>query len=90
MTKAVEMDTIRSNQGINDNDRHYGVWMIAQQNFRRKRRDAGLKKLRFKGKNVESQVPINLFQFSFFACCKKIETLGVKMLNLKYQRKKVF
>ena len=44
MTKAVEMDTIRSKQGINDNDRHYGVWMIAQQNFRRKRRDAGLKK----------------------------------------------
>lgn len=37
MTKAVEMDTVRSNQGINDNDRHYEVWMIAQQNLRRKR-----------------------------------------------------
>lgn len=37
MTKVVEMDTIKSNQGINDNDRHYEVWMIAQQNLRRKR-----------------------------------------------------
>ena len=52
MTKAVEMDTIRSNQGINDNDRHYGVWMIAQQNFRRKRRDNEFERKREKRKYV--------------------------------------